>query len=243
METKIETVALARSFRELNADRSSFQRAFVERMCPLGGTIGNLLDIGCGPELPSYLSKVHERATLHDGVDPSDDILRHPDLDRRWHGFFESCQVPHEFYDNVLAYNVLEHISEGTPFFSKVADVLVPGGSFWALTPHARHPFAWLSNAVRIANLKRAYRSAQGEGVNAYASYYRLNSVRSVLRLIDHSRFARAEFYYLPCAQWDWYFPRGLRFVPHLYDLLLGRWYGPAMLLLAFRLEKIRTGM
>jgi SAM-dependent methyltransferase len=138
-----------------------------------------------------------------------------------------------------MAYNVLEHIPQGAPFFRRVAEVLRPGGSFWALTPHSQHPFAWLSNTVRWLNVKRLYRrSVKAEGVNAYASYYRLNSPRAILKQLDPTLFESVTFYRLPCTQWDRYFPAATRFIPHLYDRAIGQRVGSLMLLLAVQLVK-----
>ncbi|HLL87747.1 MAG TPA: class I SAM-dependent methyltransferase [Tepidisphaeraceae bacterium] len=230
------TLPLASSYQALSADRSSFQRAFVELVCGNRESLGTLLDIGCGSAVPPYLARIAEMASVYDGVDPSPDVQSHAGLRRRWRGTLESSDIPQHHYDTALAYNVLEHVPTGGPFFEKVAQVLKPGGTFWALTPHARHPFAWLSNAVRLANLKRLYRARYGEGVNAYASYYRLNSVKSVVRQVNPAGFSEAHFYYLPCAQWDRYIPAPLRPLGQTYDRLLGRWHGPSMLLLAMKL-------
>ena len=55
---------------------------------------------------------------------------------------------------------------------------------------------------------------------------------------IASGRFRVAEFHYLPCVQWDTYFPRPLRFFPHAYDRLIGTRFRRAAQLLLFKLEK-----
>ena len=156
-------------------------------------------------------------------------------LNRRFPGIVESVDLPAAYYDMAMAYNVAEHVPSGPPFFAAVRRALKPGGEFWLLTPHARHPFALLSNAVRLANVKKLFRG-RIEGINEYPSYYRLNSARSIRRAVAAQSWSRLDIWYAPCAQWDRYFPRAMRAIPHAYDRLVGMRYGPAMLLLIARL-------
>ena len=237
LEVAVHTERLAPNFRGLDADRSSFSRRFVELVCDGRPTLGRLLDVGCGPDLPPYLSRIGDLAEQHDGVDPfADQVMAHPRLTRRFAGTVESAPLPPGFYDTALAYNVAEHVPAGAPFFAAVRRALRPGGVFWLLTPHARHPFAVLSNSVRLLSLKQVYRRRVKPGANAYPSYYRLNSPRAILRAVRGQPWRRADFWYLPCAQWDRYVPRPLRFLPHAYDRAVGGRVGPLMLILACRL-------
>ena len=235
MHVSVNTIRLADSYAALDADRSGFQRAFVDLMCDQKTTLGRLLDVGCGSGLPPYLSRVGELAEEHDGVEPfADELARHPLLNRRFAGRVESVELPAGYYDTALAYNVAEHVDRPAPFLAAVRRALRPGGEFWILTPHARHPFAILSNVVRLANVKSWYRSFT-RGVNAYESYYRLNSVASIRGAAEGQRWSRLDFWYVPCAQWDMYVPRPLRFVAHAYDRAIGQRYGRGMLLLICR--------
>jgi SAM-dependent methyltransferase len=176
-------------------------------------------------------------ATQHDGIDPIEaEILVHPRLNRRFVGTADAVDLPERYYDTALAYNVAEHVVDGGPFFAAVGRALRPGGDFWLLTPHSRHPFAVLSNTVRLLNFKALYRKSFR--VNSYASYYRINSPKAIVRRLEPDTWARADFWYIPCTKWDGYFPRILRFIPHTYDRLIAGRNGPAMLLLAARLTK-----
>src|SRR5689334_2469990 len=87
---------------ELDQDRRGFQREFVSLTMANPGFKGNVLDIGCGSELPDALQPFAGRVgTLH-GVDPSPAIRHHPLLEQRWEGAFETSSVPANHYD--LAY-------------------------------------------------------------------------------------------------------------------------------------------
>lgn len=233
------------TWRELDADRRSFQRAFVELLLGSPQFKGRVLDIGCGGDLPAALNSITGRYGSLDGVDPSPEVAQHPLLDQRWHAPFETSSVPSATYDCAYAYNVLEHITDPVPFFRKVHEVLKPGGVFWALTPNGRHPFALLSRSIERIGLKPFARRKIGRdeatgtmAVNDYPAYYRCNRPGAVTRAIRDLGFARARFFYFPCVQWDTYFPRWLKWAPHAFDFCIGTHLTPFMQLFIIRLEK-----
>jgi SAM-dependent methyltransferase len=242
MQVRVHNVDLG-DFAALDADRSSFMRAFVDQVLAATPTLGRTLDVGCSGAFPTFLGPLKSRMTEHDGVDPSEQVLRHPDLGRRWHGPFESADVPLAHYDTVLTYNVVEHIEHARPFFTKVRSVLKPGGTFWALTPNGKHPFSTLSNLVRVLNVKGRYkRLVNDDAINDYPAYYRLNSRKQVLGGIDGLGFAAAEFWYAPCVQWDRYFPAPLRVLPHVYDRTIGLRLPDRQAIFFFRLTADAAG-
>lgn len=231
------------SFSDLMRDRSGFQHAFNRRLATEPGVRGRVLDIGCSGAIPPFLPALGTLPRQLDGVDPDSVVLNHPRLAVRWHGRFEDAPIPPETYDLAYAYNVVEHIAEPVPFLARVHMVLKPGGVFWALTPSAAHPFAWLARSIERMGLKRAAREKLrhpelGHTVNPYPSYYRLNRPGQVLRAAYEIPFRSVEFHWLPCLQWDTYFPRALRWLPRFYDFCLGIRWRRAMQIFAFRLEK-----
>src|SRR5438552_3325909 len=159
-------------YRQLDRQRDGFQRAFDQFLAAEPGLRGDVLDIGAGAGPSPFPTNLPRRI---DGVDPSDAVLKHPSLTRRWYGAFETADIPPASYDLALAYNVAEHIEHARPFFQKVRSVLKPGGVFWALTPHGRHPFCKIARAVELLGGKRAI-ARRAVNVNAYSSYYRLNT-------------------------------------------------------------------
>lgn len=233
MDVKITTVRDGGFSAE---DRSRFQQTFVSRLQSEPGITGRVLDIGCGPALPIGLESLEGVFGQHDGVDPSPAVMNHPLLHDRWQAEFETSGVPNGVYDMAYAYNVVEHIAVPLPFLQRVKQVLKPEGVFWALTPHALHPFAAAVRTVQAIGLKGAARE-RNSGVNDYSAYYRLNSASAVQAAAEKCGFRSAEFVYLPNVNWDTYFPSWARFVPHTYDRLLGFRFPSRMLLLAFRLQ------
>ena len=229
---------------ELDKDRRSFQRGFVQLLLEALQFRRHVLDIGCGSELPAALKPITGRYGSLDGVDPSPAVARHPLLERRWNAPFESSDVPAEAYDLVYAYNVLEHIADPAPFFRKVHSVLKPGGVFFGLTPNGWHPFALLSRLIEIIGLKSYARQKIGRdetgamAVNDYPAYYRCNTPLTLSRAVRSLNFRQATYYYFPCLQWDTYFPKRLRWTPRLYDFCIGARLRPFMQIFIVRLEK-----
>jgi SAM-dependent methyltransferase len=231
------------AWNELVVDRGGFQREFVRLVSECPQLDKRVLDIGCGANLPLPLAALGKRIGTLDGVDPDPDVARHPLLQQRWQGCFESSPIPEEAYDLAFAYNVLEHIRQPRPFFEKVKTVLKPGGVFWGLTPNQRHPFALLSRSIELIGLKGFARRQMGQSqngamrVNDYPAYYRCNSPSAVRGAIRGIGFSRATFYFHPCLQWDTYFPPSLRGLPHAYDFVLGTRLAPLMQIFIVRLD------
>lgn len=230
-------------WRDLAADRSSFQRAFCARVLGERAFQGAVLDIGCGPALAAALEPLSRGYGRLDGVDPDAAIEAHPYLSRRWASRLEDAPLPRAEYDLAYAYNVVEHIKDPAPFLAAVHAALKPGGVFWALTPHGRHPFAYLSRALELAGAKarlgRYLAGLHGRStVNDYPAYYRLNSPSSIARAARTAGFVECAYDFWPCVQWDTYFPPRLRWLPRAYDAALGTRYQPFMQILMFRLQK-----
>lgn len=234
------------SYSVLIRHRSGFQDAFCSWLSAERALDGRVLDIGCGGAFPNALQPLAGRIRWLDGVDPSPGVITHPGLRERWQGKFEEASVPADAYDLALAYNVAEHIEDPRRFLSRVATVLKPGGVFWFLTPHARHPF---SHGVRFAQrfggrgwLRNRLRGSSGQAIiNDYPAYYRMNRRRDVLMALDGLPFGGVRFCYLPCMQWDQYLPPSLRWMAHLYDACCGIRFASCALLFACRLEKVAT--
>lgn len=213
-----------------------YMRAFVDRLLGESAFAGEKLDIGCGGRLNPCLHPLHEHIGTFDGVDPFPQVNDHPTLRNRWHGTFEDSDIPDNVYDLAFAYNVVEHIQNADTFFAKLRKVLKPGGVFWGITPNGTHPFCMIVKLIQKLGIKKLM-ARRHEGANEYPAYYRLNRVRDIAAAAGRAGFSRLDAVYIPCLQWDQYFPKPLRFLPHLYDRVLGLKRRHAMLLLAYRLQ------
>jgi SAM-dependent methyltransferase len=224
------------SYAVQNREREKCQGVIRELLFSEPRLQGRVLDIGCGHGFPPALAGLDKVATQLDGLDPSPEVHEHPGLTLRWQGKFGEVDVPRHAYDLAYAYNVVEHVEAARPFFENVRLALKPGGVFWAITPHGRHPFCRLSRTLEVMGFKRGF-AARNEGVNDYPAYYRMNTARQVLRAVEGLGFVSARFVYIPSMAWDHYFPARLRWAPHLYDRALG--LGPARfrVIIGYRLE------
>lgn len=230
------STACSATYEAHDRDRAMCEREFRRRLVAEPGFAGEKLDVGCGGNLPQALSDLRDRIGVLDGVDPSDAVRSHPLLRNRWMGTFESANIPSAQYDLAYAYNVMEHIEAAGPFLTTLRRVLKPGGAFWAFTPHALHPFARAVRIIERLGLKHGM-AAKNAHLNDYPAYYRLNSKRRIAAAARVAGFSKLEVVYVPCLHWDMYFPTPVRFLPHLYDRLVGVRFRPFMLLLAYRLE------
>jgi SAM-dependent methyltransferase len=217
-------------------DRSHFQQAFVQLLLSRAKEGCVVLDVGCGSSRPRFLQPIEQIASAIDGVDPSADVAQHTALRHRWNATLEDADIPEETYDIAFAYNVVEHVSTATSFLEKIHRVLKPGGVFLALTPHWHHPFPRAVRLVERMSLK-ARAAKMHAGVNSYPAYYRLNSLGKVRKATPEG-YSQLTVWRVPCRQWDSYFPKRLRFLPHVYDFTLGDRVNWAMLIFIFELQK-----
>jgi len=222
----------------LNARLPDYQ-ARIGRLVDIdAGFRGRVLDIGCGGCVPACLSAVLARVDQLDGVDPSAAVLSHPKLAERWHGEFETSNVPKAAYDAAYAYNVVEHVRDPASFMSALAKALKPGGVFWAVTPNGHHPFCLAVRTVERLGLKRLF-GRFNDGINDYPAYYRLNKETGVRRLAEQAGFSSAEFYYFAVPGWErGYFPTGMRWIGRAFDATVGSRIPSRRLVVAYRLQR-----
>ena len=227
-------------FRELDRNRQGPHAEFAEMLRRDDRMRGRVLDVGCGCDWPESepIRRVLQECGRLDGVEPAPCVADHPGLTDRFCARFEDAGVSPGAYDALFTFFVAEHIERAGPFLAKAHEALRPGGVMYAYTPHALHPFALISRTIQAVKMKRTWRRRSAAKINEYPAYYRVNRVGSVARAAGDAGFASAEFHYLPCVQWDGYFPRPLRVLPHLYDRLIGIRFRRAAQLLIFKLEK-----
>jgi SAM-dependent methyltransferase len=227
-------------FRELDGARSGPHEYFAELLRADPRLRGRVLDIGCGADFPRSrpVREVLAACARLDGVEPDPSVTEHPGLVQRWCCTIEDADLPSAAYDAAVTFWVVEHIRRPDAFLRKAIDALRPGGALYAFTPHSLHPFALISRTIQAVQLKGVWHRASRKKINEYPAYYRLNRRGRVVAAARRAGFASAEIHYLPCLQWDTYFPRALRFAPHLYDRVLGARFPRAAQILVFKLEK-----
>ncbi len=198
---------------------------------------GRVLDIGCdsGRIMMPFRTILLEARHV-DGVEPSDAIKDNPYIKERWQSTFEAAPVPEGVYDAAFAFFVLEHVADARGFCERLAKCLKPGGVFYGITPNGRHPFPVIARTLEVTRLK--YVLFGEDKINMYPSYYRLNTASQARRAIRGLGFSTLEVFYHPAVNWSHYVPRPLRFIPMIYDRLLGTRFASLSQMVMFKLEK-----
>lgn len=211
-----------RDIPDLDPQKSLPQQAFIHLAKPSISPQTTVLDIGAGHARNWILHEILGDQVVVDGVDVDPRVLENSSLRKRWHEPFETSSIPPHSYQTAFAYNVLEHIKHPQQFMSKVAEVLQPGGVFWAYTPNANHPFSRLARAVELSGAKGRF-AESNQWINDYPSYYRLNSARAIERAARGLPFEKGIFYHLYAPGWQTYFPRRLRWIARSWDVATRR--------------------
>jgi SAM-dependent methyltransferase len=211
--------------RAVEADTDCSFKFFIDCLKDDRRLCGRVLDVGSG-EWPGVLTvtallPLYQMPASLDGLDPFPGVKDHPWLENAWHGEIEQLNLPSEAYDAAVAINVVEHIARPAEFLRAVCRVLKPGGVFYAITPHACHPFAWSVRLIQALRVKKRI-AASDETINDYPAYYRLNSRSAVARFGSEAGFERGSVFYHPHASWRRHLPGLLKPVGWMYDQAVG---------------------
>jgi 2-polyprenyl-3-methyl-5-hydroxy-6-metoxy-1,4-benzoquinol methylase len=220
--------------------RSAFQNIYADYLSAEPGIGGRVLDIGCGHgENPTYRLIASHIKHL-DGCDPFPVITPPAHLENRWTCRLEDVPVAPSTYDMAYSYNVVEHVENVRSFLSKAVEILKPGAVYWSMSPNARHPFTWATRLAQLLGVKLLYRKFVQPLANDYPAYYRLSHDKWILDAISALNLpvSRIDFYYIPCIQWDMFFPSFLKAIPYLLDRFYLLRQPKRSFIFMFRLEK-----
>ncbi len=98
---------------------------------------GSLLEIGCAPG--SLLKEWSEQGHLAEGIEPDDNyagLISEYSKSGVHIGFFEDIQFEHKF-TNIVALDILEHVSDPESFIDKALELLEDGGRLVLMIPTA----------------------------------------------------------------------------------------------------------
>ncbi|WP_420384261.1 class I SAM-dependent methyltransferase [Novosphingobium sp.] len=212
------------SWNYYNLKRSDFQKTYGNLIGAEPAISGRVIDIGCGHgDNPAY--KYFEASVGQlDGVDPFPMIEPAPNLANRWTCGVEELPVGDNTYDMAYSYNVVEHVKEVDPFLRKVVAIIKPGACYWSMSPNYYHPFAKITRTIQASGLLNFYKklvsSQARQAVNDYPAYYNMSRESNIVSSIKKQKLpiTKIDFYYIPNAQWDHYFPPKLRFVARIMD-------------------------
>jgi SAM-dependent methyltransferase len=206
---------------------------WVAEECPDDARV---LNIGAGCNLSGSLTSVRRRAGLLVGVDPDPAISDNPTLDER------HCQSMEEYaatgpapFDLAFSVFVLEHVHDPDAFTQACARVLRPGGVLMGMTVNMWHYFGlatWAATRAGVADrlLPHLRPRAQVDNYH-FATEYRLNTIRAMMRHLEDSGFDAVEFrcWDLP-SMYEPYLPGPVRGVAGLYHKAVYRIGSPYLM-------------
>ena len=186
-----------------------------------------VLDVGAGEGINGYAEQIRSKVGRLVGVDPSSGIELNPYLDERYHASIEDfAQGRGPDFDCLYAMFVLEHVTHPQAFLSACRSLLKPGGMLFGLTPNLWHYFGmatkfsstmgieeWLLERLVGTRVKAAYH---------FPTTYRLNSIRTIKRMLEETGFRDVEFRYFDSPhRFEYCFPKPLRWFPSVYSRLV----------------------
>jgi len=176
-----------------------------------------VLNIGAGCNLSGALGPVRRNAGRVVGVDPDESIWENEYLDERHQATLEEFAPEHEgAFDVAVAVFVLEHVADPQAFTAACAQILRPGGLFFALTVHKYQYFGlttWATTRLGVSDWLLG-RLKPDDVVSNYhfPTEYRMNSPAQCSRHLRRSGFRAAEFrMYDKQDLYAWYLPDALK--------------------------------
>lgn len=150
-----------------------------------------VLDIGCGHGIdgePTRQTQIAQHAGQMWGCEPDKEIHCHDCFNKVFPDLLENASIPTESVQVAYTAFVLEHIPAPTTFFSKVREILAPGGIFLAITDYRWSFFSCASLVSEWSKLKNLYlnliRGERGsQRYENYPTFYRANSKSAIVKV------------------------------------------------------------
>jgi 2-polyprenyl-3-methyl-5-hydroxy-6-metoxy-1,4-benzoquinol methylase len=177
----------------------AFDRWVAQSIQP-GSTV---LNIGAGADRSGHLPRIRARAGRLVGIDPSERIQDNATVDERHQLTLEQFAPSHQSeFDLAFSVFVLEHVADPPGFTAACSTVLRPGGVLMGMTVNRWHYFGlstWAATRLGISEwLLSKVRSTDQIAAYHFPTEYRMNTIRSVTRLLDDAGFRTVEF-----RMWD----------------------------------------
>jgi SAM-dependent methyltransferase len=148
-----------------------------------------LLDLGAGAGIVPQMNFRGMAAEVC-GVDPDPRVTENPYLDSAKVGTGEAIPYESDYFDVVVADNVVEHLTAPEAVLAEIRRVLKPGGRFLFKTPNAHHYMPLIAR-LTPTGFHRFYNRLRGrKSVDTFPTQYRANSASVVRRLAGDTGFA-----------------------------------------------------
>jgi SAM-dependent methyltransferase len=150
-----------------------------------------VLDIGCGLGFDGELrfqEALSAQVGRFIGIEPDPTIDPPKVFSEVYRTTLENAPIARGSVDIAYAVMVMEHVADPIAFWSRLYDILAPGGVFVAFSVNGAHWFAPLTRFLSLAKLKTRYLNlVHGErGTERYADYpvyYRTNTANQIKRV------------------------------------------------------------
>jgi SAM-dependent methyltransferase len=195
-----------------------------------------VLNIGAGKNLSGPLLPIRKKAGHLVGIDPDVSILDNGDVDERHHLSLEdyAATAPQPF-DLAFSVFVLEHVQDPAAFTHACSSVLRAGGVLMGMTVNMWHYFGlatWAATRAGVADRLLPHLRPRDQVDNYhFATEYRLNTIRSLMRHLESAGFDEVEFrcWDLP-SMYEPYLPGPVRGVAGLYNKAVYRIGSPHLM-------------
>ncbi len=155
-----------------------------------------VMDVGCGRGFDGERRIQEALATQAGkfiGVEPDPSMDPPKIFTEVFHTLLEDAPIPRGSVDVAYAIMVLEHVADPAAFWSRLYDILVPGGVFVAFTVNGAHWCAPVTRFLSAARLKSAYLTLLfgkpgADRVADYPVYYRTNTPAQIQRAARNFR-------------------------------------------------------
>jgi SAM-dependent methyltransferase len=183
-----------------------------------------VLNVGAGADVTGSIRPLLAQRPRIVGVDPDATLEKNRHCDERHRTTIEEYAAAHAGeFDVVLSVFVLEHVARPEEFARACAQVLRPGGSWFALTPNVHHYFGattWALSRLRVADpLLHWLKGDELLHEHHFPTVYRFNSRSVARRHCAAAGFDSVTFRCYDAAdRYAWYLPASLRWFPALYS-------------------------
>ncbi len=194
-----------------------------------GRPSARVLDLGPGVGAAHYHPRLRALAGSLVGIDPDPAVEQNPYLDEFRVGFPDAHAAEfRDAFDLVTAVYVIEHVDDPLAFTRSLYEMLAPGGTLLALTPHLWHYFGLTTKVTHALHVDELL-VERVRGRDLVEEYhfpvrYRMNSVRRLELAAGAAGFSELRVRLMEDpGVFEPYFPVALRSLPTRYAALVDR--------------------
>jgi SAM-dependent methyltransferase len=181
-----------------------------------------VLNIGAGSNQTGPMRPLLRRSPYLVGVDPDPSIKENRSLDERHEMSIEDFSSRSGTrFDLALAIYVLEHVADPAGFTAACAKLMKPGAPLFGVTLNVNQYFGattWATSRLGCTDWALTRLKGRHGHPHHFPVVYRMNSVRTISRLLANAGFRSVEFRcYDATERYQWYLPSHLKWFAPIY--------------------------